>query len=126
LFGVLVFLPFGRRVGLQGIEMIISAIVFLLVALFLFKGYPFIEKVMGFLAVKVGDWWMHRKGLDDSKSPEVLESSHLWVSIIGLFLVYFMLSPLLNSIHPALSGLVLIGMIFTNILFYISFKKKAV
>jgi hypothetical protein len=120
LFGVLVFLPLGKRVGLEGIKTIVSSLFLLVVALFLVKGYPFLKAVLKIVAVKGGDWWLRRKGLDDSKSLEVLKSGHLWISIVGLFLVYFMLSPLLYSIHPALNGLVLIGIIFTNIYLYMS------
>jgi hypothetical protein len=120
LFGVLVFLPFAKRIGFEGIEMLVSAIFLVVVAIFLVRGYPYLETVLNLVAVKISGWWMGRKGLDESKRSAVLRACYLWVSIIGLFLVYLMLSPLLRSIHPGLNGLALIGVIITNIYIYTS------
>lgn len=124
LFGVLVFLPLVKSVGWEISEIVVAAIFVVVVAVFLYRGLPFVDMVSHYLARRLGGWWIKRKELDESKSENVQDSMYLVVIIGALFLLWVLSSPFLYSIHPALNGLFLLLIIFTNTYVFFIFLTR--
>ena len=124
LFGVLVFLPLVKSVGWEISEIVVAAIFVVVVAVFLYRGLPFIDTISHYLARRLGGWWIKRKDLDESKLDNVNDSMYLVVIMGALFLLWILLSPFLYSIHPALSGMFLLVIIFTNTYVFFIFLTR--
>jgi hypothetical protein len=118
MFGVLVFLPMAKGVGMPIFEIVISSLVVIVVSSFLYMGFPFIDTIAAYVTHVLSDWWVNWKNLDESESSKTYRSIHLFISFVFPFLLWWFFSPLLKAINPALSGLMLIiVLLFTLYLF---------
>ena len=118
MFGVFVFLPMAKGVGMPIFEIVIASLVVIVVSSFLYMGFPFIDTLAVYVTHALSDWWVNRKELDASESSGVYRSMYLCISLAFPFLLWWFFSPLLKAINPALNGLTLIiVLLFTLYLF---------
>ncbi len=118
MFGVFVFLPMAKGVGMPIFEIVIASLVVIVVSSFLYMGFPFIDTLVVYMAHALSVWWVNRKDFDASELSKVYRSMYLFMSLAFPFLLWWFFSPLLKAINPALNGLTLIiVLMFTLYLF---------
>lgn len=120
MFGVFVFLPMAKGVGMPIFEIVVASLVVIVVSSFLYMGFPFIDTLAVYVAHALSDWWVNWRDLDASESSKVYSSMYLFMSLAFPFLLWWFFSPLLKAINPALNGLTLIVvLLFTLYLFLV-------
>ena len=111
LFGTLVFLPTAYQILPLQIPLATSLIILIALTIFIVKAFdsglvPLLDSTSHVLAYEYKNWKKSKTSIKKLQS-----TAFNIIHIVAVLILYLLYSPLLSTIHPALTGLMLIPII---------------